>query len=69
MEIATKIKIEKHTYTNKMTSRYVVKKYCAFGCPVYIVYNIQGSCMEKRVYFTLRTESGAIQEDYQNTDT
>lgn len=24
-----------------------VKKYCAFGCPVYTVYNIQSSCMKK----------------------
>lgn len=25
----------------------LVKKYCAFGCPVYTVYNIQSSCKKK----------------------
>ena len=25
----------------------LVKKYCAFGCPVYTVYNIQSFCVKK----------------------
>lgn len=37
-----------------------VKKYCAFGCPVYIVYNIQSSCVKKGCIHALWTYSRAI---------
>lgn len=43
----------------------LVKKYCAFGCPVYTVYNIQSSCVEKKgVYMYIgHTAELLLQED------
>lgn len=39
----------------------LVKKYCAFGCPVYTVYNIQSSCKKKRAYTcTLEIRRGFV---------
>lgn len=52
MKITLKRK-RKYTTEKKETQENVqidmsVKKYCAFGCPVYTVYNIQSSCVEKK---------------------
>ena len=40
-------KQKKKPPTHKNADRYVAKKYCAFGCPVY---NIQSPCVKKKVY-------------------
>lgn len=50
---------KKHTYTHTKKNLQIdmsVKKYCAFGCPVYTVYNIQSSCMNKKGVCTLDVE-------------
>lgn len=44
----TKKKKETHTQEKNVQIDMLVKKYCAFGCPVYSVYNIL--LREKRVY-------------------
>lgn len=46
------LKREQNTKKEKETQENVqidmlVKKYCAFGCPVYTVYNIQSFCVKK----------------------